>query len=331
MNEVKQSLSKFADTDEKILKLFLSRARKNLHIVLCMSPTSIKFKKWIRMFPAIINCTSIDCFTDWPEDALEEVAHRFLQDIVVDDTSTIPSISKMCVQSHLCVKEESRKMLQEMKRQTFITPVNFLNLLTSFKKLLKDKKLEVTGSAAKLRNGLQKLDDTKISVERISKELEISKVQVNKFQKECDEYLVVIVQQKRDADDQAKSVALRAEKMGVEEVEVRVVADAAQADLDLAMPALNSAMKALEAINKKDLNEIRSYAKPPALVEKVMEAIMVLKKSEPTWEEAKKQLGNQNFIKTLVNFDKDNISDKILKKISQYCVDENFNPEVVGR
>jgi dynein heavy chain len=90
------------------------------------------------------------------------------------------------------------------------------------------------------------------------------------------------------------------------------------------MPALNAAVKALEAINKKDLNEIRSYGKPPTLVEKVMEAVMVLKKSEPTWEEAKKQLGNPNFIKTLVGFDKDNISDKILKRISQYCSDENF-------
>ncbi|RKP17872.1 hypothetical protein ROZALSC1DRAFT_23782, partial [Rozella allomycis CSF55] len=77
--------------------------------------------------------------------------------------------------------------------------------------------------------------------------------------------------------------------------------------------------------------EIKSYGKPPALVEKVMEAVMILKKSEPTWDEAKRQLGNPNFIKTLINFDKDNISDKILKKISQICLDENFNPEIIGR
>lgn len=110
-----------------------------------------------------------------------------------------------------------------------------------------------------------------------------------------------------------------------------MVADAAQADLDQALPALNSAVKALEAINKKDLNEIRSYGKPPPLVEKVMEAVMVLRKNEPTWDEAKRQLGNPNFIKQLVGFDKDNISDKILKRTSQYCADENFQPDIVGR
>ena len=41
-------------------------------------------------------------------------------------------------------------------------------------------------------------------VESMSIELEEAKVKVAKFQKECEEYLVVIVQQKRDADDQQK-------------------------------------------------------------------------------------------------------------------------------
>jgi len=35
-------------------------------------------------------------------------------------------------------------------------------------------------------------------------ELEDAKVKVVQFQKQCDEYLVVIVQQKRDADEQQK-------------------------------------------------------------------------------------------------------------------------------
>jgi dynein heavy chain len=322
--EIKSDLAKLGDTEDDIMRAFYDRIRKNLHVILCLSPLSEKFKKWIRMFPAIINNTVIDCFTDWPEDALEEVAKKFLADLEVEDPSLKAAISRMSVVAHLSVKDEARKMLLEMKRLSYVTPVNFLELLSEYKRLLKEKRIEIGNAASKLRNGLQKLDDTKVSVEKISKELELAKIQVAKFQKECDDYLVVIVQQKREADDQAKSVASRADKLGVEEAEVRVVADAAQADLDLALPALNAAVKALEAINKKDLNEIRSYGKPPTLVEKVMEAVMVLKKSEPTWEEAKKQLGNPNFIKTLVGFDKDNISDKILKRISQYCGDENF-------
>ena len=50
-------------------------------------------------------------------------------------------------------------------------------------------------------------------------------------------------------------------------------------------------LQALESLNKKDMTEIKSYGRPPPLVEKVMTAVMVLRNSEPTWAEAKKQLG----------------------------------------
>lgn len=48
--------------------------------------------------------------------------------------------------------------------------------------------------------------------------------------------------------------------------------------------------QALEALNKKDLTEIRSYGKPPELVERVMDAVMILRNSPTGWQEAKRQL-----------------------------------------
>ena len=44
------------------------------------------------------------------------------------------------------------------------------------------------------------------------------------------------------------------------------------------------------------MTEIKSYGRPPALVEKVMEAVMILRGNEPTWAEAKRQLGNNDRI-----------------------------------
>merc|ERR1739838_834425 len=87
-----------------------------------------------------------------------------------------------------------------------------------------------------------------------------------------------------------------------------------------------------EALNKKDITEIKSYGRPPALVEMVMQAVMILRGQEPTWAEAKRQLGDQNFIKQLVHFDKDNMSDRVLKKIGQqYVANPEFQPDTVGR
>lgn len=41
--------------------------------------------------------------------------------------------------------------------------------------------------------------------------------------------------------------------------------------------------------------------------------------------------GEQNFIKQLMNFDKDNISDRVLKKIGQYVAQPDFQPDIIGR
>ena len=41
--------------------------------------------------------------------------------------------------------------------------------------------------------------------------------------------------------------------------------------------------------------------------------------------------GEQNFIKQLINFDKDNMSDRVLKKIGTYCSQADFQPEIIGR
>ena len=58
---------------------------------------------------------------------------------------------------------------------------------------------------------------------------------------------------------------------------------------------------------------------------------MILRLSDPTWAEAKRQLGDSNFIKSLVFFDKENISDKTLKRIGQICSRPDFKPDTVGR
>lgn len=88
----------------------------------------------------------------------------------------------------------------------------------------------------------------------------------------------------------------RSEKIAEEEDKCRVMAENAQHDLDEALPALAEATKALESLNKKDMTEIKSYGRPPALVEKVMEAVMILRGGEPTWAEAKRQLGGYCFL-----------------------------------
>ena len=62
---------------------------------------------------------------------------------------------------------------------------------------MEDKRKEIGDAASKLRNGLDKLIDTRQKVEAMTIELEETRVQLAAYQKQCDEYLIVIVQQER--------------------------------------------------------------------------------------------------------------------------------------
>ncbi|XP_014680873.1 PREDICTED: dynein heavy chain 2, axonemal-like [Priapulus caudatus] len=335
--EVKNALSEAArnegipETPESIFSFLVERVRSNLHVVLCMSPVGDAFRNRLRMYPAFVNCTTIDWFSEWPADALLEVADKYLESIDLPSEEIKTCVASVFTVIHRSVVDQSKRMLVEMKRHNYVTPTNYLELVSGYKALLSEKRMELGNAANKLRNGLDKIDDTRSKVEVMSVELEEAKVKVAQFQKQCEEYLVTLVQQKREADEQQKSVSARSEKIGVEELRCKQIATGAQQELDEAIPALQEAIRALESLNKKDMTEIKSYGRPPALVEKVMEAVMILRGGDPSWAEAKRQLGEANFLAQLMNFDKDSINDRVLKKIDTYCANPDFDPDIIGR
>lgn len=49
-------------------------------VALCFSPVGNKLRVRSRKFPAVVNCTAIDWFHEWPQEALESVSLRFLQE-----------------------------------------------------------------------------------------------------------------------------------------------------------------------------------------------------------------------------------------------------------
>lgn len=48
------------ETADALYAFFLERVRANLHVVLCLSPVGEAFRNRLRMFPGLVNCTTID-------------------------------------------------------------------------------------------------------------------------------------------------------------------------------------------------------------------------------------------------------------------------------
>lgn len=95
----------YEDTPGQLFEFFNNRIRANLHMGLCFSPVGQLFRMRARMFPGLINCTSMDYFHDWPRDALVGVAERFVKEIEFQDETLIEKISNHMAEVHLSIDE----------------------------------------------------------------------------------------------------------------------------------------------------------------------------------------------------------------------------------
>jgi len=63
---------------------FVNKIRENLHIAMVLNPIGEEFRTRMRNFPSIINCSAIDWFHSWPEEALLEVAKDKFEGLKLD-------------------------------------------------------------------------------------------------------------------------------------------------------------------------------------------------------------------------------------------------------
>ena len=320
---------------EEILEVlwgfFIDRVRANLHVVLAMSPIGDNLRERCRMYPGLVNCTTIDWFHTWPAEALQEVAMKFLAQVEFSDEEYRPKISTVFAEMHLSVISTSSRMLLELKRYNYVTPTNYLELVKGYRGLLAEKSGELSMASNKLANGLAKLEDAKEQVETLSKELEVKKVVVAQSQKSCEDLLVQIVSDRRVADEQRKQVEADSERIGIEAAECKAISDDAEADLAIAMPALEKAMEEVDKLDKSSISEVKAYSKPPALVETVLQAVMILFGKPTDWASAKNVMGQSNFLTQIKGFPKDDVTPSTNNKIKKFVEMPTFSPAEVKK
>lgn len=76
----------------------------------------------------------------WPEDALQAVATRFLEEIEMSEDERSGCIT-MCKHFHTSTRILSERFHLELERHNYVTPTSYLELINTFKVLL-DKKRE---------------------------------------------------------------------------------------------------------------------------------------------------------------------------------------------
>ena len=221
-----------------------------------MSPVGEAFRVRCRQFPSLINCCTIDWFSEWPEDALLSVSERFLlapgdaglgSDM---DENVAKALARMCVNIHLSVAHMSDVFYQELRRRFYTTPKSYLDLISLYLELLKDKKQEVSVARDRLLNGLNKLQETNVVVDSMKEELNSMQPLLKERSEAAQVLLVEVKQQQEDAEKIKASVGKEEAEVKRRTEETQRLKDDAQRDLDEVLPALESAQTALNALNK---------------------------------------------------------------------------------
>ncbi|KAM6052185.1 dynein axonemal heavy chain 10 [Chlamydotis macqueenii] len=301
---------------ESVWQYFVKKCASNLHIVLGMSPVGDNLRTWCRNFPGLVNNTGIDWFLPWPSQALYAVAQSF-----VGNSTRIPSEKSKSVIEHMVMVHESvgdfsKKFLLKLRRRNHVTPKNYLDFINTYSKLLEEKNEFILAQCKRLDGGLVKLKEASVQLVELNKKLAEQKIVVAEKSTACEALLQEISSNTEVAEEKKK---LAEEKAGEIEEQNKIIAvekAAAETALAEVMPILEAAKLELQKLDKSDVTEIRSFAKPPKQVQGVLECVLIMRGyKELNWKTAKGMMSEANFLRSLMEIDFGGITQTQVKSI----------------
>ncbi|XP_071340329.1 dynein axonemal heavy chain 5 isoform X1 [Trachinotus anak] len=334
-------------TSENLYDFFLSRVRSNLHVVLCFSPVGEKFRTRALKFPGLISGCTVDWFQRWPRDALVAVSHHFLsqyQDLRCSEDVKQSVVVTMGTFQDL-VAEKCAEYFERFRRQTFVTPKSYLSFIDSYKIIYAEKIAHVGTLAERMKTGLCKLMEAEQSVSQLSEELVVKEQELAVASQRADEVLQEVTAKAQAAEKVKQQVQKVKDKAQLIVDEIEADKTAAESKLEAAKPALEAAEAALQTIKPADIATVRKLQKPPHLIMRIMDAVLLLFQRKidtvtpdperlclrPSWTEAMKLMQNSAFLSMLLNFSKDSITEEVVELLAPYLEMDDYNMESAKR
>ncbi len=102
----------------------------------------------------------IDWFHPWPNDALLDVARKFLEEVELGADEVREGVIEFMPYSFEIVGRYSQTALIKERKFIYTTPKSFLELIALFSKMIATKKKELEDRMERYENGLLKLQST---------------------------------------------------------------------------------------------------------------------------------------------------------------------------
>lgn len=328
------------DSPESRLNFFVSKVKRNLHVVLAFSPVGDTFRIRARRFPGLVNCTVIDQFHPWPRDALISVAERSLDNVPSEyldlGSEAKKNLAMHMAEEHLSVAKMSEHYLETQRRYNYVTPKSFLEFLNFFDRLLIYKQSQLQSKIDRFKNGLATLQNTTSDVTKLQETLKITMQTVEEKRAKADEIMNKISSQKVIAERNKEAASIEKQKANEESENASKIEKKAEDELQEARPKLEKAKEAVNCLDKTMLTELKNLKKPPAGVDKVTNACLILIQLEKdpkklTWKNAQEMMKSvDKFRGQLEIFDGKSIPEEQISLLKKYVDDPEFKSETMA-
>ena len=326
-------------TRADVFSYFVKACRRNLHVVLAFSPVGKAFRDRLRNFPSLVNCTYIDWFFPWPNQALTSVANKVLVDGGVVAPEDMGKVVPVAVSAHSVSSALTSSMRAETGRHNYVTPTMFLQFLKLYQGLLRSRRAAVSKDQDKYAKGVAAVDNAEAVATTLQRKVEELQPELEASRARTDRAMAAIEVQQAEVDRERAVVVAEEQRLTAEADAAEAMMAECQAELDHAKPLLEEATQALKGLNKQDIVEVKSLKHPPEAVKNVMKGVCIIKKQAPIkgtdgkpsyWVAAKKNLlSKSNFVKTLLTFKMKSLTDRIVEPLRPLLADPNFTPEIV--
>jgi dynein heavy chain len=343
----------YSSEPSAVWSYFISKIKENLHCCLCFSPVGPSLRTRATRFPALSNCTVIDWFQPWPQQALASVGKSLLAQVPIEDKNIKLAVETYMPLAFGAVNTACAKFEKNEGKNVYTTPKSYLEMNSLYRTLLEKKRALQDQSVHRLENGVEKLVKAAADVVELEANLKIMLESAEEKRTVAAGIAENVSKEKEVVEQENAKAVIEAQKVAAIQSEVAVQQASCAKDLEQAEPALMRAMAALDSLDKRDLGNCKTMSKPPPGVDDIFAAVMVLlaginpniivqksgkvREKERTWDASKKALlGNVNgFLDELKGFkqiiDEGTVNEMNFKEIRPFMQLEHFSPEIIEK
>ncbi|XP_019384098.1 PREDICTED: LOW QUALITY PROTEIN: dynein heavy chain domain-containing protein 1, partial [Crocodylus porosus] len=279
----------------------------------------------------LAQCCSTDVYQPWSRQALAQVAAEHLQEALARQPPRTPgpaslraletSVSRVATGAALIHVSARCHAAYLAPRLPLVTPTTFLDLLDAFLTLSTQLQAQTQAQVDRLRAVLDKLQEVSErqqargqDVRVLQEKLRKAKEKVARCRHRAEQEEAVRQQQEQDCEQrQARLEDLAAQHSRLEQAQEEAL-EKMGADYEAALAQLRAG----------DVEELRSYRRPPVPVVRVTDLLCRLFQQAPGWDSARQLLGRPDFYQELLFYPKDELSQEAQEALGRAVADPTF-------